>query len=113
MVPTEPERERLLSVLMTVRSISIPHTGHVEQLRIMLNSTVDFSQRVFGLDSKDNPSVSAEYESLIFRKTAENIKYKDVMKLNQLIEETLLNANFASMTKMDQRNTRIVFAEIK
>ena len=74
----------------------------------MLNCSCDFSQRIFGLDSKDSQSVSAEYESLIFRKTAENIKYKDVMKLNQLLEETLLNANYASMTKVDQKNTRII-----
>ena len=30
MIPTEPERERLLSVLMTVRSLALTSSGHVE-----------------------------------------------------------------------------------
>jgi len=34
------------------------------------------------------------------------------MKINNLIEEALLNASFCNLTKVDQRNIKIIFKEI-
>jgi hypothetical protein len=50
---------------------------------------------------------------LLFRKISENINYKDHMKINNLIEEALLNASFISLAKIDTKNIRIIVKEIQ
>jgi len=112
-VPSELERERLLSSIMTLRSLALPFNGSPDVLRILMNTQIDFAQRIFGLDTLEQPQLSAEYEGLLFRKMAENIKYKDNMKINALVEEILLNSSFAQLSKVDIRSLKLVINEIQ
>ena len=54
-----------------------------------------------------------EYEGLLFRKISENINYKDSMKINNLIEEILLNTAFISLGKIDTKHIKIIVKEIQ
>ena len=49
---------------------------------------------------------------MLFRKISENINYTDPMKLHSLMEEAQLNANFASLAKIDARLMKTVVKEI-
>lgn len=111
-VPSLVERERLLSAILTLRSFSFPPTGHIDQVNILINQGIDFAQRILGHDPVENIQYIQEYEGLLFRKISENINYKDHMKINNLIEEALLNASFISLVKIDTKNIRIIVKEI-
>ncbi len=112
-VPTLEERDKLLSALFTLRSFSFPSQGVAEHVSIFINSGIDFAQRILGHDPVENTQYAQEYEGLLFRKLSENINYKDQMKLNNLIEEALLNVSFISLQKIDSKNIRIIVREIQ
>jgi len=66
-----------------------------------------------GHDRFENNPYASEYEYLLFRKISENINYKDQMKINNLIEEALLNVSFISLLKIDSKNIKIIVKEIQ
>jgi len=54
LVPTLLEREKLVSAILTLRNFVIPSTGHIDLLTILVNSQIDFSQKILGHDPFDN-----------------------------------------------------------
>lgn len=107
------ERDKLLSALLTARSFIFPSTGVTDQVIVMINSGLDFAQRILGHEPVEKNNYTQEYEGLLFRKISENINYKDNMKLSNLIEEALLNSSFMSLAKIDIKNVRIIVKEIQ
>ena len=74
---------------------------------------MDFSQKIFGLDPFEQQQYVQDYENLLFRKLSENINYKDNMKINSIIDESLLNTSFGNLIKIDQRHTKTIVKEVQ
>jgi len=115
-VPSNQERERLLSVILHLRSFAMQDLYRTngqnkpDFLQVHLNSSVDFTQRIQGLE----PSGShTDYEVFLLKSLSESLGQADEQKVSNLIEEAVLNAGFAAVVKLEPRYVKDVLKEIE
>jgi hypothetical protein len=49
-IASSSDKEKLVSTILTLRNFVIPPQGFVDTLTILINSNIDFSLRILGLD---------------------------------------------------------------
>lgn len=80
-ISNNTDREKLLSALLTLRSLNVPQINYIDRLCLLINSSIDFSHKIYGHDPTENQAYVQEYENLLLKKLSENINYKDNMKI--------------------------------
>ncbi len=80
---------------------------------IIFNSNIDTTLKIFGNAPNEATHYTVEYDCLLIRKLSENINYLDQERLTSLIDETLQNATFANVSRIDAKMLKAIISEIK